>query len=85
MGCHTKASRDLMNVVVQLKSQTTRAKNPRPLTAEETQALEKKRDDLLAQMKEAAKERGIARITRHTTVEADRVVQAVQQDGAATR
>lgn len=74
-----------MNVQAQLKTRKTRGQNPRPLTAEETQALEKRRDELLAQMKEAAKERGIARIARHTTAEADRVVQVVQQDGAETR
>ena len=74
MGRHTKASRDLCNVKQQLKSQSTRGKNPRPLVAEEIEALEKRRDGLLAQMKEAAKERGVAR-----------VVQAVQLDGAETR
>ena len=84
-GSPSKLSRALCNVREQLKSQTTRGKNPRPLTAEETQTLEKKRDELQAQLKEAAKERAIARIARHTTAEADRVVEAVREDGEGTR
>ena len=67
-----------MNVQAQLKTKTTRGKNPHLLTSEETQTLEKKRDGLQAQMKEAVKERAIARIARHTTAEADRVVEAVR-------
>ena len=74
-----------MSVVVQLKTQTTRGKNPRPLTAAETQALERKREGLEAQMKEAANERVLTRIARHTTAKADRVAPGSGQGGAVTR
>ena len=85
MTKHSKLAQDLGDVRRRLKSGKTLGRTPRPLTAEEIEALEKKRDDLLAQIREAAKERGIARIARHTTAEADRVVQAMQRDGAETR
>ena len=74
MTKNSKLAQDLGDVRRQLNSGKTRGRTPRPLAAEEIEALEKKREGLLAQMKEAAKERGVAR-----------VVQAVQRDGAETR
>ena len=73
----SKLSKDLGNVVAQLRSQKTRGANPRDLEPEEIAALEQKRDALKAQMKQMAKERTVARINGHTTAEADRVIGAV--------
>ena len=85
MGANSKASRALADVRLSLKSGKTRGRYARTLTDEETQALEQKRDRILAEMKEAAKERVVNRINKHTSAESDRVVTAVQQDGDATR
>ena len=82
---HSKASNDIKNIRQQLKSGQTRGGNPHDLTPEETERLEKRRDELAAQIKEQHKERGIARVNKHTTVEADRVIMTLQQDGDATR
>ena len=73
----SKLSKDLGNVVAQLKSKKTRGANPRDLEPEEIVALEQKRDALKAQMKQMAKERTVARVNGHTTAEADRVIGAV--------
>ena len=59
----------------QLKSGKTRGANPRDLYPGEIGALEKKRDALQAQIREAAKERAVNRINAHTTIEADRVIE----------
>ena len=67
----SKLSKDLGNVVAQLKSKKTRGANPRDLEPEEIAALEQKRDALKAQMNQIAKERRIARINGHTTIEAN--------------
>ena len=75
-GKHTKASRDLANVRVQLKTGKTRGSNPRLLSPEEVDALKTKEKDLVAQMAAATKERAINRINAHTTTEADRVIES---------
>ena len=84
-GMTSKNSRDLANVRQQLRTEHTRGTNPRPLGVEDIQDLRRQRDKLLARKKEVAMERAVARIERHTTGEADRVVQAVQPDGLETR
>ena len=47
-------------------------------SSEEIAALEQKRDALQTAMKIQAKERGIARVNSHTTVEANRVIQTIE-------
>ena len=75
-GKHTKASRDLANVRLQLKSNKTRGSNPRDLSPEEIDALKEKEGFLVAQMAAASKERAINRINAHATSEADRVIES---------
>ena len=82
---NSKTSVAVRNIRTQLKSGKTRGSNPRDLTPAEIESLEKRRDELDAQIKEGHKERGIARVKKHTTVEADRVIEALEQDGDATR
>ena len=81
----SQISRDLANVRHQLKTEHTRGTNPRPLRVDEIRDLRRQLDKLLARKKEVANKRAVARIERHTTTEADRVVQAVHQDGIETR
>eukprot|EP00959_Pyramimonas_sp_CCMP1952_P171303 3579629-Pyramimonas_sp.AAC.1 len=78
----SKVSKELGNVMVQLKSRKTRGSNPRDLEPEEIAALEQKRDNLKAMMKQKANERAIAKINAHATAEADRVIGAVQATAA---
>lgn len=76
-GKQSKLSDALGNVNRQLKCGKTRGANPRYLEPEEISALEQKRDDLTALMKQKARERAIGRINGHTTAQADRVIGAV--------
>ena len=83
-GPTSKASRELAHVRSQLKTGKTR--NGRPLEPEEIAALEGKRDRIISEMRAARQKKLIAKITEHTTFEADRVIgevrevpQAVQQ------
>ena len=80
----SKASKDLGNVIAQLKSGKTRGSSPRDLYPEEIGALEQKRDALKAVMKQGAKERAVGRINGHTTTQADRVICAVTAEVAAS-
>ena len=80
----SKASKDLGNVIAQLKSGKTRGSSPRDLYPEEIAALEQKRDALQAMMKQGAKERAVQRINGHTTAQADRVIGAVSARVAAS-
>ena len=80
----TKASKDLRNVIAQLKSGKTRGSSPRDLFPEEIAALEQKRDALQAMMKQGAKERAVQRINGHTTAQADRVIGAVSANVTAS-
>ena len=76
-GPTSKLSQDLNNINRQLKSGKTRGHNPRDLTPEEITALGKKRDALVMQMRDSAKERAVNRINAHSTIEANRVIAAV--------
>ncbi len=67
MALNSKLSRALADVRRQLKSGKTRGTNPRPLTLEEVQALEVRRDQLQANMLEANRRRLVARVNTHTT------------------
>ena len=78
----SKVSKELGNIMAQLKSGKTRSSNPRDLDPEEIEALEQKRDTLKAEIKHKAKERAIAKINAHTTTETDRVIGAVQKTAA---
>ena len=53
-GKHSRTSRDLANVRLQLKSGTTRSQNPRALRPEEIAALESKKRALENQLRESA-------------------------------
>jgi len=79
-GQNSKLSRDLANVRIQLKSGRSRGVAPRDLDPDEIGALEKKRDNLVADMQHKAKERGVARIISHTTAAvnsaADRIIES---------
>ena len=75
-GKPSKLNKDIGNIRLQLKSGRTRGQNPRDLTPEENTALEQKRNALLAQMRDSAKERAVSRISAHTTLEADRVIES---------
>ena len=70
----SKTSKDLGNVIAQLKSGKTRGSVPRDLHPEEITALEQKRDALQDVMKQGAKERAVEKIKRRSTVQAVRVV-----------
>ena len=80
----SKESKDLGNVIAQLKSGKTRGSSPRDLCPEEIAALEQKRDALQAVMKQKAKERAVQRINGHTNAQADRVICAVSAKVAAS-
>ena len=78
----SKVSKELGNIMAQLKSGKTRGSNPRDLEPEDIEALEQKRDTLKAEIKQKAKERAIAKINAHATTETDRVIGAVQKTAA---
>ena len=80
----SKASRDLGNVVQQLRIGKTRSANPRDLTSAEVDDILARAADLKAQIKEAAHERAVARVNAHTTVEADRVIEQIVESQDAT-
>ena len=82
---HSKASRDLANVRLQLKLSKTRGTNPRPLTLEEVQSLEVRRDKLQAEMSEAKRRRVVDRVNTHTTQESEETRRAVREEGEHTR
>lgn len=67
MGLNSKTSRALADVRLQLKTGKTRGRNPRPLSSDETQALELKRVQLQEEMAMARHERSAARINNCTT------------------
>ena len=70
-GVPSKMSRAIARVREQLKSGKTRGVNPRPLTADEIQALEQKAAQLQEEMAEARHQRSVARINNHATQEAE--------------
>ena len=74
---HSKQSRALANVRLQLRTKKTRGKNPRVLTADELHALELKSARLQEEMAEARHERAVARVNSHTTREAAQTREAV--------
>ena len=78
-GRTSKLSRDLANIRLQLKNRKTRSANPRELEQDEIDALEKKRDGLLIELRSVAKKRSINRINTHTTTEADSVIESQRE------
>ena len=74
---HSKQSRALANVRLQLRTKKTRGKNPRVLTADELHALELKSVRLQEEMAEARHERAVASVNSHTTREAAQTREAV--------
>ena len=82
---HSKQSRALANVRLQLRTGHTRGKNPRPLTAEEVEALEQKAAQLQEEMADARHQRTVARINNHTTQEAESTRAVVRNEGQLTR
>ena len=72
----SKLSRDLSNIAVQLNSGFTRGAQPRKLTDDEIEALQRRRDSLRDKMIEARKQRISARVNAHTTEQSDRVIAA---------
>ena len=72
----SKLSRDLCNIAVQLRSGLTRGSKPRELTADEINALNRRRDSIRDQIIEARKQRISARVNEHTTAESNRVIAA---------
>ena len=78
-GPTSKLSRQLANVLLELRSGKTRGKNPRDYTPDEIRAKEALRDNLRKQMRENATQRAIQRINDHTTSEADRIIAAQGQ------
>ena len=75
-GQTSKVSIDLSNINRQLKSGKTRGANPRELTQDELESLERRRDELKAQMREAAAERLTSQVNAHTSSEIDRAIAA---------
>ena len=59
---HTKASRALSDVRLQLRTGRTRSKRQRPLSAEELQALQHKRAALEVEIGRLGQERALARM-----------------------
>ena len=78
-GARSTLSAALSNVNRQLKTGKTRGQNPRDLESDEISALKERRDALQTETRRKAKKLAVARINGYTTVEADRVIQAVQQ------
>ncbi len=74
----SKLSRDLSNIVVQLRSAQTRGVNPRKLTSKELAALEQRRLEIKEQMRQTAAHRTAARVNLHTTAQQDRGIAAVE-------
>ena len=74
-GPTSKTSRALADVRLQLKAGKTR--KGRPLGDAEREALERKRDRLVAEMRAAREARLLNSINGHTTKEANRVVSEV--------
>ena len=72
----SKLSRDLSNFAIQLRTGQTRGANPRKLTDDEIEDLRRCHDGVRAQMSEVRKQRILARVNAHTTVESDRVIAA---------
>ena len=77
-GYTSKTSYALRNINEQIKSGKTRSANPRELSPEEITALKEQRDVLRNTLSIQAQERRIAKINSHTTVEANRVIQTVE-------
>ena len=82
---HRKQSCALANVRLQLRTGHTRGNNPRPLTAEEVEALEQKAAQLQEEMADARHQRTVARINNHTTQEAEITRADVRNEGQLTR
>ena len=82
---HSKQSRALANVRLQLRTGNTRGKNPRKLDADEIHILEKKAAQLQEEMAEAQHQRTVARTNSHTTREAESTRAAVHNEGQLTR
>jgi len=61
--------RQLANIRLELREKTTRGKNPRPLEPNEIRSRELRRDNLMTQLSR--------HVNRHTTVEADRTIAAI--------
>ncbi len=88
-GKPSKLSRDLCNIVAQLKSGKTRGAHPRDLTQDEVRSLEQKRDSIRAQMRERAAARLASRVasevvpqvTSHVTADNDRAIAALTEVG----
>ena len=81
MALNSKLSRALADVRLQLKTGKTRGTNPRPLSIEEVQALEVRRDQLQAEMLEAKRRRVVARVNTHTTQESEEARRVVREEG----
>ena len=73
MGGKTPIGNAIMNVNTQLRSGWTRGKYSRELDADETTALERKRDDLVARQRDEKRTRIAARVNAHTTNETNRL------------
>jgi len=80
---HSKASRALADIRLQLKTGKTRS--ARKLSPEEVLSLEARRDQLQAEMLEARRQRLAARVNAHTTAEADQTRTEVREEGQQTR
>ena len=83
-GYTSKTSYALRNINEQIKSGKTRSANPRDLSPEEITALKEQRDVLRNTMNIQAQQRRIAKINSHTTVEANRVIQTVEDSTSDT-
>jgi len=82
---HSKESRALANVRLQIRSGSTRGVNPRKLSDDEIQVLKQKASRLQQEMAEARHQRSVARINGHTTQEAEQTRAAVRDEGQQTR
>jgi hypothetical protein len=80
---HSKASRALADIRLQLKTGKTRS--ARKLSPEEVRSLEARRDQLQAEMLEARRQRVASRVNAHTTAEADQTRTEVREEGQQTR
>ena len=82
---HSKASRALANVRLQLESGKTRGAKPPALKLVEIQALEERRDQLEAELIEARRTRVADRVNTHTSTEAEATRKEIRADGDKTR
>ena len=80
-GSRSQLSIDLSNVRADMKRGCTRGTVPRPFTEDEVERLRKREKSIIRKQIEAKEAQRAARTNIHTTQEANRVIEQVQESG----